>query len=217
MYKLGIFYRSMRSQPCAWQNLGLTKSNCTQQYNTNEIQCAISERMNPLPKEQHYNYAPPAFLDWHWQVTTILQLIVEVQKFLMGMKWVFVIGWMQDTKLYSIVLPMLVIMDDMPFLNKVVGMCGYLQDNRVCQMCNIDRDHLDDPYCKFVETDTDKLWRKMLTDPVETKDLGYYPMKQNIFHQLQFCHAKGVNQSTPVKLLHCVLFGLFIQLLQGFN
>jgi len=57
----------------------------------------------------------------------------------------------------------------------------------------------------------------MLTDPVETKDLGYYPMKQNIFHHLQFCHAKGVNQSTLVEPLHCVLLGLFIQLLQGFN
>ena len=143
-------------------------------------------------------------------MSTIFQMLLEIQQFVEGMKWVFVIDGCEIQKLYSIVLPILVIMGDMPFLNKVVGMRGNLQGNRVCRMCNIDRDHLDNPYCSFVETDSDQLRQKMLTDPVKTKDLGYYPMKQNIFHHLQFCHAKGVNQSTPVEPLHCVLLGLFI-------
>jgi len=217
MYMLGIFNRAMRQQPRAWRNLGLTKSNCTQQYSTDEIGRAISEMENPLPKKGQYNYVAPDMLNWHRQVSTIFQMLLEIQQFVEGMKWVFVIDGCEIPKLYSIVLPILVVMGDMPFLNKVVGMHRNLQGKRVCQMCNIDCDHLDDPYCSFVETDSDQLRQKMLTDPVKTKDLGYYPMKQNIFHHLQFCHAKGVNQSAPVEPLHCVLLGLFIRLLQGFN
>ena len=47
------------------------------------------------------------------------------------------------------------------------------------------------------------------------KNIGYYPVKNNIF--TKFCHSHGVNASTPVEPLHCVLLGLFIRLLQGFN
>jgi len=172
---------------------------------------------NPLPKENNYRYVPPNYLDWHRQVATMFQLIKDVQQFLTGMKWMFVIDGCEIPRLYSIVLPILVIMGDMPFLNKVVGMRGNLQGNRICRMCNVERTNLDNPYCHVVETDSEKVKQKMLTDPVEAKELGYYPMKDNVFHSLQFCHAKGLNQSTPVEPLHCVLLGLFIRLLQGFN
>jgi len=54
-------------------------------------------------------------------------------------------------------------------------------------------------------------------NPNSLKQVGYYPMKNNIFHHLEFCHSGGINGSTPVEPLHCVLLGLFLWLLQGFN
>ncbi len=54
---------------------------------TNEIQCATSsEMMNPLPKDGHYNDVAPNTLDWHQQVTTIFQSVLEEQQFVVGMK-----------------------------------------------------------------------------------------------------------------------------------
>ena len=57
----------------------------------------------------------------------------------------------------------------------------------------------------------------MRNNESRAKLAGYYALKENAFHDLKFCHEKGINLSSPVEPLHCVLLGLFIQVLQGFN
>jgi len=87
----------------------------------------------------------------------------------------------------------------------------------ICRFCNIPRNSLDDPYQRFWLTDSAILASNMSNNYEQTARMGYYPMKNNIFHELLWCHEFGVNQLTPVEPLHCILLGLFIGLLQGFN
>jgi len=47
--------------------------------------------------------------------------------------------------------------------------------------------------------------------------MGYYLLWDNIFHKLDCCHSKGINLSTPVEQLHCVLLRFLIWLFQDFN
>jgi len=84
-------------------------------------------------------------------------------------------------------------------------------------LCNIILDKCDDPYEPYDVTSSHRLIHEIATNPAAMKQVGYYPLKNNIFHQLEFCHERGINASTPVEPLHCVLLGLFIRLLQGFN
>jgi len=84
-------------------------------------------------------------------------------------------------------------------------------------MCNRKSKHLDTLFQSFVVTDTHTISMKMLNDLSYIKENGYYPLKDNIFHKLQFCSEYGINLSTPVEPLHCILLGIFIWLLQGLN
>ena len=78
-------------------------------------------------------------------------------------------------------------------------------------------DCCDDPYQPYELTNTHDLIKTIENQPHVSKGNGYYPLKNNVFHQLEFCHWHGLNGSTPVEPLHCVMLGLFICLLQGFN
>jgi len=84
-------------------------------------------------------------------------------------------------------------------------------------LCNIILDKCDDLYEPYKLISSFSLIQDIQKNPNSLKQLGYYPMKNNIFHQLEFCHSHGINGSTPVEPLHCVLLGIFIWLLQGFN
>jgi len=108
-------------------------------------------------------------------------------------------------------------MGDMPFLNKLVGLKSGIKAAHQCWICNIHADFLDDPYKKSTNTDTRTIAQKTKLDPKCIKEIGYNSIKDNIFHQLTFCHNYGVNMSTPVEPLHGILLGLFIRLMQGFN
>jgi len=106
----------------------------------------------------------------------------------------------------------------MPFLNKLVCFHGgFSETSPACQLCNITLGNCDDLYEPYELTNSHLLVEWLSSDPYSMKSIGYYPVKNNIFHKLEFCHSHGVNASTPVEPLHCVLLGLFIRLLQGFN
>jgi len=145
-------------------------------------------------------------------------MLLQVQQFLSGMKWTFVIDGKQSLTTVCIWLPIMVVMGDMPFLNKLVQLRGgfSLQSN-ACYLCNITLDKCDDPYEPYKVTSSHSLIHDIETNPSSLKQIGYYPLKNNIFHHLEFCHGHEINASTPVEPLHCVLLGLFICLLQGFN
>jgi len=88
----------------------------------------------------------------------------------------------------------------------------------ICVACaNIKSEHLDSPFQPFNVMDTHTVSMKMLIDMSYMKENGYYLLKDNIFHKLQFCTEYGVNLSTPVKPLHCMFLGIFIWLVQGLN
>ncbi len=63
-------------------------------------------------------------MDWHSQVSIIFEMLLQVQQFLSGMKWPFMIDGKELSKQYSLKLPIMVIMGDMPFLNKLVCFHG---------------------------------------------------------------------------------------------
>ena len=220
MYTLGIFKRHIRNQPRAWRNIGLTKLNAHNMYSNEEIRQSQQDMWNGQQKPQSGEdlYISDMLLDWHSQVFTIFEMLLQVQQFLSGMKWTFVIDGKQSTKTVSIQLPIMVVMGDMPFLNKLVQFRGGLSlQSNACHLCNIILDKCDDPYEQYDVTSSHRLIHEIATNPAAMKQVGYYPLKNNIFHQLEFCHKRGINASTPVEPLHCVLLGLFIRLLQGFN
>ncbi len=75
--------------------------------------------------------------DWHKQVWIIFKQFLHIQQFLIVMKWNIVINRIELSKTYTILLPIMVMMGDMPFLNKMVGMVGGLHHEPICQMHNI--------------------------------------------------------------------------------
>jgi len=216
MYTLAIFNSAVRNQPRAWRNLGLMKHNGTIGYKDEEIK----ESTQKLPRGPPINsnaYVPPTMVDWHKQVWIMFQQLLQVQQFLTGMNWRFVIDGKELKRTYNILLPVMVMMGDMPFLNKIVGLIGGQHQEHICRICNIKRDDLDAPYKNVTLTDTQSVHNAIHSSPITARNMGYYAFKDNVFHQLHFCHNYGVNQSTPVEPLHCVLLGLFIRLLQGLN
>jgi len=52
------------------------------------------------------------------------------------MKWKYIINGRELPKMYTI-LPIMVMMGNMPFLNKIVGIVGGQQDEDICHMCNL--------------------------------------------------------------------------------
>jgi len=66
-------------------------------------------------------------------------------------------------------------------------------------------------------TDSHALSQQTCKNPGYVKANGYYAMTNNIYHKLEFCHSPGVNALTPVEPQNCILLGLFMWLLQGFN
>ena len=82
-------------------------------------------RRKPQPGEDLY--IPDALLDWHSQVFAIFEMLLQVQQFLSGMKWTFVITGKQSSTTVCIQLPIMVVMGDMPFLNKLVQFRGGLR------------------------------------------------------------------------------------------
>jgi len=59
------------------------------------------------------------------------------------------------SKQYSLKLPIMVIMGDMPFLNKLVCCCGgFSETSPTCQLCNIVLDDCDDQYEPYEVTDS---------------------------------------------------------------
>jgi len=147
MYMLSIW--SVHNLKQAWHNLELTRQNTRQGYSAEQINKAIGNQ-GRQPQSGEDCYVPPQLLDWHKQISVIFQQILQVQQFLTGMKWKFVIDGKEIDCQYSLLLPILAIMGGMPFLNKVVGMHGGLNGNYICRFCNIKRDDLDNSACNFI-------------------------------------------------------------------
>ena len=123
MYTLGIFNRKIRNQAHAWRNFGLIKLHAENLYTDDELVDARNAMLQGKPKPQPSddNYVPPTLMNWHSQVTTIFEMLLDVQNFLSGMKWKFVIDGVEGKKTYGLKLPIMVVMGDMLFLNKLIG------------------------------------------------------------------------------------------------
>jgi len=89
--------------------------------------------------------------------------------------------WKGIAKDIHILLPVMVMMGDMPFLNKIVGMVGGQHHKHMCHMCNIKCNDLDAPYKNVMLTDTVTIRNTIHTSPITTRNMGYYAMKENIF------------------------------------
>jgi len=86
-------------------------------------------------------------MDWHSQVFAIFEMLLQVQQFLLGMKWTFVIDGKQSSTTVCIWLPIMVVMGDMPFLNKLVQFRGGLSlQSQACHICNTTLEKCNDPY-----------------------------------------------------------------------
>jgi len=73
--------------------------------------------------------------------------------------------------------------------------------------CNIPQDNLDNPSCKYIEVGHEMqknlVWQEKFG---QDKRIGYHPMKENFSTNLsKFCHPHGLDQSTPIEPLHCML------------
>jgi len=70
-----------------------------------------------------------------------------MQQFLSGMKWKFFIDGKELPNTFWLKLPIMVMMGDMPFLDKLDGFCGGNNiDNFACQLCYACIRHFDDAY-----------------------------------------------------------------------
>ena len=67
MYTLGIFNRSMRNQPRAWRNIGLTKLNAENLYTDEQMRQSKKnlwkKKRKPQPGDD--NYVTDTLMDWH--------------------------------------------------------------------------------------------------------------------------------------------------------
>jgi len=93
MITLGIFKHAIRNQPCAWRNIGLTKLNAHNLYSNEEIKQSKKAIWQGKIKPQQSDdiYVPNNLMDWHSQVSIIFKMILQVQQFLSGIKWTFMI------------------------------------------------------------------------------------------------------------------------------
>ena len=99
-------------------------------------------------------------------------MLLQVQLFLSGMKWSFVIDGKQSSKTVCIRLPIMVVMGDMPFLNKLVQFRGGLSlQSNACCLCNIILDKCDDPYEPYNVTNSHRLVHEIVTNPTSLKKL----------------------------------------------
>jgi len=99
-------------------------------------------------------------------------MLLQEQLFLSGMKWTFVIDGKQSSKTVCIWLPIMVVMGDMPFLNKLVQFRGGLSlQSNACCLCNIILDKCDDPYEPYNVTNSHRLVHEIVTNPTSLKKL----------------------------------------------
>ncbi len=84
---------------------------------------------------------------------------------------------------FCIQLPIMVIMGDMPFLNKLVHFrAGISLQSHVCCLYHIILDICDDPYKPFKHTSLFGLIQDIQNNPNSLKQAGYYSLKNNIFY-----------------------------------
>jgi len=119
--------------------------------------------------------------------------------------------------MYSILLPIMVMTGDMPFLNKIVGMVGGQHHAHIYHMCDIKHNDLDTLYKNVILTDTLKIQNAINMSTNHYQKHGLLCIERKYISLIDFYHRYGLNQSTPVEPLHCVLLGLFIPLFQGLN
>ena len=98
------------------------------------------------------------------------------------MNWRFVIDGRELPRTYNILLPIMVMMGDMPFLNKIVGLVGGQHQEHICCIRNIKQDDLDAPYKNVTLTDTKTVQNAIHTSPITTRNMGYYAFKEYVFH-----------------------------------
>jgi len=90
-------------------------------------------------------------------------------------------------------------------LNKLAQFrAGLRLQSHACCLCNKILDKCDDPYKPYKLTSLFSLIQDIQNNQTSLKQAGYYPMKNIIFHQSEFCQSR-VNNSAPVEPLHCVL------------
>jgi len=141
-------------------------------------------------------------MDWHSQVCTIFEMLLQVQQFLPGIKWTFVIDRKQLSRTVCIWLPIMVVMGDMQFLNKLVHFRGGLSlQSCACCLCNITLDKCDDPYEPYGVTILYSLIQDIQNNPNSFKQVVIILWKTASFINWNFV--------TVVESMYLHLYNLF--------
>ena len=90
--------------------------------------------------------------------------------------------------------------------------------NFICRMCNVPHKCLDDPKFKYKLRDSRVLQNYFQNNSFQSiQDMGYYPCKENILLDLQYCDSRGMNMALPLESMHVICLGYMPHLVQGLS
>jgi len=84
--------------------LGIDKINVMQCYSNDQIKQArknIKDSGRRIQKQRDDDFVNPDIPDWHKPVTTVFHTLFQVQQFLSGMKWIFIIDGKTQTQSFQ--------------------------------------------------------------------------------------------------------------------
>jgi len=162
-------------------------------------------------------YVSKPRLEYNAQMWVLLYGLWRLQQLATGMN--FWLPWLDATgKLLTILFPILFFMGDTPAHDKLCCLHIHPKAQFICRMCNISRENLDVPAKPYELWDMHLLKGLLCNENYESiKKMVYYPCKQNILLELQYCNGMGLNQAMPPEGLHVILIGYFMCLIQGLS
>ena len=132
----------------------------------------------------------------------ITESLVELQES-GGFRWKF-----NGQDEFVLKLPVLLWLGDAVGNDKLCALRGGA-DNPQCRYCRCPYGEMGNPDANYRLTKMSSLKRNCLTNPISVKKLGYYPLRNNAMHKIQFCHpVGGINQCTPAEMLHQIERGI---------
>jgi len=216
-FTFGIFRQHARAQPNAWRVLGYIKNNPEVLFTPEEI-----KEGNLFKKKNELKKINPAFVkdtrrEYHSQITVALDGLRKIQKFCKGMK--IRIPWVKGIyREFDFEVPVLLIMGDTAGHDKLCCIQNHQKANLICRMCNVTRECLDDPKFRYKLRDSRVLQNYFRNNNFhEILNMGYWPCKENILLDLQYCDLRGMNMALPPESMHVICLGYMPHLVQGLS
>jgi len=200
----------------SWRHIGFLKANPHRaDMSLGEAHDHGTPSQRTLGKEW---YVTEKMEDYHSMLRTIYHRLKAAQA--SKLKWKFTIDGERNDNVYELDFTFLFHMGDKPAHDKLVGLVGGPNNdqNPDCRLCGCLKEDLDKDDLSFDIIDSHELYRNIKENrPGAVREKGYYPIKDNILHELDYCDPLGFIISTLPEILHVLLLGLLPRLLNGFS